>query len=68
MSAKAAAVLALLSVALAATPLPEDHHTFTDFEAIVKHVNQVRFSVHLLHQTLVITFRCINHITFTGFS
>ncbi len=56
MSAKAAAVLALLSVALAATPLPEDHHTFTDFEAIVKHVNQVRLLCNLSFAPLFLTF------------
>jgi len=33
---------AVVAVASAATPLDEDHHTFTDFEGIVKHVNSAK--------------------------
>jgi len=38
---KTVVVATTLSVAFGARVNPEDHTTFTDFEAIVKHVNQV---------------------------
>jgi len=38
---KSVIVATTVAMAMGAKPLAEDHTTFTDFEAIVKHVNQV---------------------------